>query len=493
MKIVLKLEGMSCSHLHISFQPHSTPLPWGYHAECGGGGSIFNRSGIREPVRWGFTKPHKHLTRQRTHDAAGAALSPGLASSLVHLNADSRWRLSGLPAGTYQCTITVGDPSFPSRSHLVVCGAEFGPLALPAGDLRQFRLIVHVRLSPAAAAAAAVETAVVVTGVPEAASSADAKVAGVAAVTVVAGRAVRQTAGAAVGESDIDVDLDQGVAAGVTMASGSRDGDEDEENNEGNGHKEEGPSTRRRGRRRIRVARGAPKEVTATAIEVTCPSPSDGPKKTWARVLSISVVSITSAITIDSDQTGDHTYTSTSTDTLTDTNNPDTSLDTNPDDRTDSHPHPKLLTLSDPAECAVLGEQAATATGLRYSRFYDSEDGVAGICWQSPGFDHPAHHYSASELIFGLEGTATTLTKVARVAEGAGGGVGGTKEVVEEEEWVPVEAGQCIVPGPMVSHRTKTDASSPYTCLYVNHQGGGGIYYSSSNGRDERCKGVYKC
>jgi hypothetical protein len=423
-------------HLHISFQPHSTPLPWGYHAECGGGGSIFNRSGIRESVRWGFTKPHKHLTRQRTHDAAGAALSPGLASSLVHLNADSRWRLSGLPVGPYQVTITVGDPSFPSRSHLVVCGAELGPLSLPAGIFRQFRLIVHVRLSPAAAAAAAATAAagaaaataaagaVVVTGVAEAASSADAKVAGVAAVTVVAGRAVRLTAGAAVGESDIDVDLDQGMAAGVTVASGSRDGDEDDEINEGNGHKEEGLSTRRRERRGIRVARGAPKEVTATAIEVTCPSPSDGPKNTWARVLSISVVSIT----IDSDQTGDHTYTST--DTLTDTNNPDTSLDTNPDDRTDSHPHPKLLTLSDPAECAVLGEQAATATGLRYSRFYDSEDGVAGICWQSPGFDHPAHHYKASELIFGLEGTAMTLTKVTRVAEGMGGGGGGGGFVV---------------------------------------------------------------
>ena len=74
---------------------------------------------------------------------------------------------------------------------------------------------------------------------------------------------------------------------------------------------------------------------------------------------------------------------------------------------------------------------------------------MAGICWQSQGVDHSAHYYHASELIFGLAGGALTLV-----------GVGDT------EQWVGVGAGQCIVPGPLVSHRTKTDASSPYECLY---------------------------
>ena len=101
-----------------------------------------------------------------------------------------------------------------------------------------------------------------------------------------------------------------------------------------------------------------------------------------------------------------------------------------------------------PADCARLGDAAT----LRYSRLYDRHDGVAGICWQAPGFDHPSHWYRDSECIVSIAGRAETAVHGAAAQP--------------EPEWVPIEAGQCIVPGPLVPHRTRTNETSGYTCLY---------------------------
>ena len=104
--------------------------------------------------------------------------------------------------------------------------------------------------------------------------------------------------------------------------------------------------------------------------------------------------------------------------------------------------------VTDPADCPLLGSNAT----LEYRRLYNGADGVVGICWQGPGFDHAAHWHRAPELIYCLGGEARTLVGP------QGGGAEGL--------WAAVEDGQCIVPAAMVAHRTKTEAGMHFDCLY---------------------------
>ena len=110
------------------------------------------------------------------------------------------------------------------------------------------------------------------------------------------------------------------------------------------------------------------------------------------------------------------------------------------------------FTVIDPSECELQGDDGDG--GLQWRRLYDAEDGVVGICTQAEGYDHPMHWHAASELIFSLAGRAITL-----VGDAGGDGDG-------DGAWARVEAGQCIVPGAMVAHRTKAEQGG-YTCLYV--------------------------
>ena len=155
------------------------------------------------------------------------------------------------------------------------------------------------------------------------------------------------------------------------------------------------------------------------------------------------------------------------------------------------------FTVVDPATCALRGD----STGLEYRRLYDAVDGVCGICWQAPGFDHSAHWHSADELIYSISGRAFTLMgeeeedvdKVYRGGKGKGGrGI-----------WVSVEAGQCIVPASMVAHRTRTQPGASYECLYFFPDGpqDGRRYYNgvSYEGAactaddDNACDGTVAC
>lgn len=103
-------------------------------------------------------------------------------------------------------------------------------------------------------------------------------------------------------------------------------------------------------------------------------------------------------------------------------------------------PATNVLDVVDVGDCELITGHG----GLEYRRLYNAEDGVVGICTQPANFNSPTHWHEAPELIYTLKGSACT-----RVGD----------------DWVPLAEGQCLVPGPMIQHWTKTENES-FHCLY---------------------------